>query len=287
MLTLVRNQLLQSRHTMNAFATRFCFLSFFFGLTACTQNHGANRLEPTLLESPLQEVTLLANSGIIPGTKKYGADGISVAENGDVYVSGNLFVADYQASEIKRVTPDGTVSTFASGLDGPAGIYIDSDDNVIVGLYGAKYSGKGATVLRIAPDGSSSVLAQGNGLQDVIGVTGDEHGEVYAGNYKGRQLYKVSDGKATLLAASSVKINMIDYSRGYVYIANDGRIVRINTSTGEETLFSGTSEANTVNGLVANAEYVMPTSLAFSPDENILYVVDQTTGDIRKIARKK
>lgn len=322
MLTLVRNPLPQSRHTMNAFATRFCFLSFFFGLTACTQNYGANHLEPALLESPLQEVTLLANSGIVPGTKKYGADGVSVSENGDVYVSGgplthsivritsdgvvsefatgfdsangsdfdsagNLFVADYQASEIKRVTPDGTVSTFASGLDGPAGIYIDGDDNVIVGLYGAKYSGKGATVLSITPDGSSSVLAQGNGLQDVIGVTGDENGEIYAGNYKGRQLYKVSSGKATLLASSSVKINMIDYSRGYVYIANDGRIVRIDTSTGEETLFSGTSEAKTVNGLVANAEFVMPTSLAFSPDENILYVVDQTTGDVRKIARKK
>lgn len=322
-LALSRKPLSMQKNGANIIDRCVVTLLFLSGLTACTKNHNPSHLNDlALIESPLQEVTTLANSGIIPGTKKYGADGISVDKNGDLYISGgplthsvvritsegevsefatgfdsvngsdfdsagNLFVADYKANEIKRITPDGTVSVFASGLNGPAGVYIDSDDNVIVGLYGAKYSGTAATVLRISPDGASSVLAQGNGLMDVIGVVGDENGEVYAGNYKGRQLYKVSDGKASLLATSSVKINMIDYSRGYIYIANDSRIVRINTSTGEETLLSGTPESKTVNGPVESADFVMPTSLAFSPDEKILYVVDQTTGDIRKIAQKQ
>jgi len=271
---LSRKMLLVSKNVENFISKYFVVVLLFFSLTTYAENHSTGLNKATLVESPLQEVTTLANSGIIPGTKKYGADGISVDKNGDM-------------NEIKQVTPDGVVSTFASGLDGPAGVYVDGDNNVIVGLYGAKYSGKAATVLRITPNGVSSVLAQGNGLMDVIGVVGDENGEIYAGNYKGRQLYKVSNGDVELLATSSVKINMIDYSHGYIYIANDGRIVRINTSTGEEELFSGTPEPKTVNGPVESADFVLPTSLAFSFDGKILYVVDQTTGDIRKIAPKK
>jgi len=275
-----------------------------------------------VIEFPLQEVTTLANSGIIPPKDKYGADGISVSKSGDVFVSGgpltnsviritsegvvsefatgfesangsdfdskgNLFVADYAANMIRRISPNGTVSTFASDLDGPAGVFVDEEDNVIVGLYGANYSGKGSTVLRITPNGDISALATGKGLDDVIGVVGDENGELYAGNYKGRQLYRITDGIVELVGISSVKINMIDYSRGHIYIANKGRIVRINTSTGEEELFAGTSEPKTVNGLVESADFVMPTSLAFSPDGNTLYVVDRITGDVRKIGPKE
>lgn len=288
-------------------------------LVAC--EHGASNSALTLTPPLFEEVTTLANSGIIPPADNYGADGISVAENGDVFISGgpltnsivritpegvvsefatgfqsangsdfdsagNLFVADYEANAIKRVTPDGTVSTFASGLDGPAGVYLDNEDNVIVGLYGADFSGKAATVLRITPDGISSILATGGGLRDVVGVAGDENGDVYAGNYKGRQLYRVTNGNVTLLATASIKINMIDYSRGYIYIANSGQIVRINTSTGEEELVSGTPEQQTVDGPVKTADFVMPTSVAFSPDENILYAVDRVTGDVRKITQK-
>ncbi len=306
--------------TDKKYMKRLSILVLLSTLVACGHydvNHPLN-----YSSSPLQEVTTLANSGIIPPTDKYGADGISVAKNGDVFVSGgpltnsivritpegvvsefatgfqsangsdfdsvgNLFVADYEANEIKRVTPDGTVSTFSSGLDGPAGVYVDREDNVIVGLYGANFSGKAATVLRITPDGISSVLATGGGLRDVIGVVGDENGEVYAGNYKKRELYRITNGNVTLLTTASVKINMIDYSRGYIYIANEGRIVRINTSTYEEELFSGTPISQTVNGPVETADFVMPTSVAFSPHENILYAVDRITGDVRKIAAKE
>lgn len=63
---------------------------------------------------------------------------------------------------------------------------------------------------------------------------------------------------------------MIDYSYGYIYITNNGRTVGVNASTCEEELVSGTPEAKTINGPIDQADFVKPTSVAFSPDKNSL-----------------
>jgi hypothetical protein len=64
--------------------------------------------------------------------------------------SGNLFVTDYVCSSVRKVTPAGTVTTFAgggdggtdgtgtdAGFDGPWGIAIDSADTLYVAEYDA------------------------------------------------------------------------------------------------------------------------------------------------------
>ena len=77
-------------------------------------------------------------------------------------------MADYDGSAVRKITPDGVMTTFASGLNGPAGVWVDKDDNLLVSLYGAGYSGTGAAVLKITPDGTVSTYASGGGLQDVV-----------------------------------------------------------------------------------------------------------------------
>src|SRR4029078_4797231 len=95
----------------------------------------------------------------------------------------HLYVADYASNAIRKITPQGSMSTFASGLDGSGGVWVDPNDYVFVSLFGADYSGTGATVLRIAPNGAVSTYATVGGLQDVIGIVGDGSGQVYATNW--------------------------------------------------------------------------------------------------------
>jgi len=262
--------------------------------------------------SPFQAVSTLGATA--PGT----SDGISIGPNGDIYVSGgptgqqiyrftpagevsifatgfsahgsdfdsagNLYVADYEASAVRKITPDGVVTTFASALDGPAGIWVDPNDNVLVSLFGANFSQTGAAVLSITPDGVVSTLASGGGLRDVIGIVGDGHGRLFASNWEGGQLFDITGGNVQLLADTRGRTNMICYSRGYIYMPSPGdALVRRVSVAGVVETFIGTTTRQTIDGPLAIADFERPNSCAFSADETILYVMDRDSGLLRKV----
>jgi hypothetical protein len=260
-----------------------------------------------------KSVSTLAATGLANTT-----DGLSVGANGDIYVSGgpggrnilrvtpegamsvfaagfntngsyfdshgNLFVANYEESSVRKITPEGVVTTFASSLDGPAGIWVDENDNVFVSLFGANFSGVGATVLKITPDGVVSTYATGGGLQDVIGIVGDENGRVYASNWAAGSLFDITDGNVALLAGTVGRTNMICYSNGYIYMPGpaDALVRRVSLEGVVET-FIGTTTRQTVDGPLAIADFERPNSCAFTPDGTIMYVMDRDTGLLRKV----
>lgn len=270
-----------------------------------TGNSSSDKIE-------FKEVTTLSTEVAANG------DGVSVAANGDIYVSGadggtitrvtpegevsifatgfesangsdfdsegNLYVADYQGSAIRKIEPDGTFSTFAENLDGPAGVYVDPQDNVIVGLFGANFSGNAATVLKITPGGDVSKFAEGNGLRDVIGIAGDGKGRVFAGNWTTGELFEITDGEAKPFLDIDGRINQIEYADGYIYIPNPEKhkILRVDL-TGNLEEIAGTGETGATDGPSESATFDRPNSCALSPDGKILYVYDFNTGHLRKL----
>ena len=260
-----------------------------------------------------KSVSTLAATGLANTT-----DGLAVGANGDIYVSGgpggqnilritpegemsvfaagfntngsyfdshgNLYVANYAESSVRKITPEGVVTTFASSLDGPAGVWVDPNDNVFVSLFGANFSGVGATVLKITPDGVVSTYATGGGLQDVIGIVGDENGRVYASNWAAGSLFDITDGNVNLLAATVGRTNMICYSNGYIYMPGpaDALIRRVSLEGAVET-FIGTTTRQTIDGPLAIADFERPNSCAFTPDGTIMYVMDRDNGLLRKV----
>jgi hypothetical protein len=264
-------------------------------------------------ESPFRAVSTLAATGLAGTT-----DGLSVGANGDIYVSGgpggqnilrvtpdgeisvfaagfntngshfdshgNLFVANYDEGSVRKITPEGVVSTFASALDGPAGVWVDPHDHVFVSLFGANFSGVGATVLRITPDGVVSTYATGGGLQDVIGIVGDENGRIYASNWAAGSLFEITDGNVNVMAANVGRTNMICYSNGHIYMPGpaDALVRRVSLEGVVET-FIGTTTRQTIDGPLAIADFERPNSCAFTPDGTIMYVMDRDTGLLRKV----
>jgi sugar lactone lactonase YvrE len=307
------------RPTASAYATSSVVVSVSAGDVIAIANTTPGGATQTFIDymdftdSPFKSVSTLAVTGLANTT-----DGLAVGANGDIYVSGgpgaqnilritpegamsvfaagfntngsyfdshgNLFVANYAESSVRKITPEGVVTTFASSLDGPAGVWVDPSDNVFVSLFGANFSGVGATVLKITPQGVVSTYATGGGLQDVIGVVGDEGGRVFASNWAGGSLYDITDGNVNLLAADVGRTNMICYTNGHIYMPGpaDALVRRVSLAGVVET-FIGTTARQTIDGPLAIADFERPNSCAFTPDGTIMYVMDRDNGLLRKV----
>jgi len=104
---------------------------------------------------------------------------------------GNLYVSNYSGNSISKVTPGGVITEFASGLDGPAGLIVTENNEIFVTLYGDNFSGTGSTVLKFDLNGNSEVYANGNDILDAIGVTMDEDQNLFITNLLGGKVIKV------------------------------------------------------------------------------------------------
>ena len=113
--------------------------------------------------------------------------------------AGNLLVANPEAGNIVKFTPDGHSSTFASGLVHPFGLAFDGGGTLFVA--DAQSDGKSGLIVKFSPDGSRSTFA--SGLTHPLGLAFDSSGnlfvvDMHGSDDKGGSILKfVPDGKKT------------------------------------------------------------------------------------------
>jgi trimeric autotransporter adhesin len=208
------------------------------------------------------------------GTAGYSGDGgpaASAALNspGSVAVdsSGNLYIADYLNNRIRKVTPDGIISTVAgNGIEGfsgdggsaitaaiynPWGVAVDSSGNLYIADAG------NSRVRKVTPDGIISTIA-GNGSP---GYSGD------GGSATSAEMYY----------PSSVALD----SSGNLYIVDDVGFVRKVTPDGIiSTVFGAWYSGD--GGSATSAEISGPFNVAVDSSGN-LYFTDANNNRIRKV----
>jgi hypothetical protein len=180
--------------------------------------------------------------------------------------SGNLYAADQNAGIIRKFTPAGAVSTFASGLSGPAGVAVDRGGNVFVA---DEYSGD---IYKYTPAGVQSVFA--TGLSGPIGLTFDAAGNLYAADGFSGGIFKFTPQGVSSLFAT--EMSTVYSSTGYPqYLAFN--------SSG--SLFSSDLDGNIYKFTPAGAQSTFaaspsqPLGLAFDRAGNLL-AADLGTGNI-------
>ncbi len=222
-------------------------------------------------------LTVLAGNGLGGFSGEGGpARSASLSFPSDVVMdkAGNLYIYDSLNFRIRRVTPDGIISTFAgTGVNG--------------------YSGDGgpATQAKIQPYGKMAVDAIGNlyftdGFDYVIRrITIDGTISTYAGN--GSLPSAPNSGnngpalKASLgLSAGGLAVD----AAGNLYVAEDyTNQIRTISSAGIITTVAGSGGLGFKDGPAASAQFYTPYGIALDSAGNV-YVADSNNGVVRKIS---
>ncbi|HTR50248.1 MAG TPA: hypothetical protein VMJ10_06030 [Kofleriaceae bacterium] len=179
--------------------------------------------------------------------------------------TGTVYVADTGNNAIRKITPDGTVSTLAGSLeqgyaegtgsaarfDQPAGVAVDGTGNVYVAdTYNLR-------IRKITPDGVVSTLAGDGQAMNVDGIGASAEFQL-----------------PTAIA--------IDPSGDKLFVVSGNQIRTVTTATGAVTTIAGTTGAGWADGPAALAQFSSPAGLAVAANGDI-FIADTANHRIRRL----
>jgi sugar lactone lactonase YvrE len=213
-------------------------------------------------------VTTLAGNGTIGANNGPGATASFSGPSGvAVDNAGNVYVADAGNNLIRKIAPDGTVSTLAGTVAA-----VDTSNTVTSEPLFSSPSG-------VAVDASGNVYVADAGNNEIrvvspAGVVNTLAGNLNAGGSDG------TGGNATFNNPTGVAVD----GSGNVYVADLlNNLIRKITPGGVVTTIAGSGSTGSNDGVGALASFYFPNSLAVDASGN-LYVTDALNNLIRKVA---
>lgn len=248
-------------------------------------------------------VTTLAGSGLSGSTNGPGTSARFSSPHGlCVDTSGNVYVAERLNNKIRKITPDGTVSTFATGFQNPYGVCIDTNGNLYVAdTYNFK-------IKKVTPQGVVTTLAGStNDYQDGQGINAsfsypegiciDASGNVFVADYRNQRIRKITPtGYVSTVAGTTIGYQdgdgvtaQFNYpagitvdSLGNLYVAEEyNHTIRKIDTNGVVSTVAGTT-GGYLDGSVAIARFFQPCGV-YVDASNIIFVADQSNNKIRTI----
>jgi sugar lactone lactonase YvrE len=177
---------------------------------------------------------------------------------------GNLYAANHPGNQVYEVTPDGVVSTFATGIAHPAGLTFDSSGN----LYVAEVDSN--QISRINPGGVVSTFA--TGIATPVGLAFDGSGNLYVSSQTGGYVDEITPGGvvSTFATGFATPVGLAFASSGNLYVANNA---------------NGTISKVTPGGIVstfATGFNGRPEYIGFDGSGN-LYVPEYDSGTVSRV----
>ncbi len=229
--------------------------------------------------------------------------------------SGNIFVGDGGNNQIRKMTVDGVVTTFAGGTTGagaaanfvaPTSMVFDTAGNLYVSDSGA------SNVRKVTPAGVITTVAgsglvgsrDGNGMQASFnrpgGIVIDSANNLYLVDAGAHNIRKITpqgdvttfagvtgvpggaDGTGALASFNNPSGLAID-AAGNLYVADvlNNKIRKV-TPGGVVTTFAGSGAATSTNGTGIAASFNGPVNVSIDAD-GFLYVAEKSGNLIRKI----
>ncbi|MCS7027339.1 MAG: OmpA family protein [Bacteroidia bacterium] len=215
----------------------------------------------------------------------------------DIDANDNLIVAEMDGNYIRKISPDGTVTTIAgsgqagyangkgreASFDCPLGICMDVDDNIII------VDSRNKAIRKITPDGVVTTILNSrfkgyvdktNGISSLSFETGRNDNIRYYGNFNWLDPYSLSGSNSW---GGDV---VLDKSHNNLYIADGGNncILRVNFIDKTVSVFAGNGRAGSKDGPPSVATFNNPVEIVVDSKGNF-FVVDNGGHAIRKIER--
>lgn len=251
--------------------------------------------------------------------------------NGDAYVSdsGDVYISDFgdpslgNGSTLVKITPDGQVSTLATGLSGtPTGVVMDQNQNLFVAAINA------GVIYRIGANGTKTTFA--SGLSGPVGLAVDPANNLYVAEcsanrisrivnsqpqtvasipgigcanglvwghddalytlmWRDGKIYRVDlAGNVSLFATTSGGGGHLEYLDGHYYVLGRTahKVYRVDTN-GEVELFAGTGVDGAIDGPALEATISRPNGIGVDRVNKAFYIAGSSSGHTAPIPIRK
>lgn len=221
-----------------------------------------------LIQENLNMVSTLAGSGTDGYVNGTGSDARFSAPKGvAIDRSQNIYIADFANHAIRKITPEGVVTTYAGTgnkgwVDGvaneskfrfPSGLAVDNDGNVFVADY------LNHCIRKISTNGMVSTFA----------------GDGVSGYVNGRSMNSRFNSPSDIVIDSEDNLYIVD---------SENNQIRKITKEGDVSTFAGSAISGDKDGKRSQARFKTPLGIAIDGNDN-LYVADNGNNKIRKITK--
>ena len=214
-----------------------------------------------------------------------------------VDAAGNLYFSEFERHRVRKVTPDGKISTVAgtgvagfSGDGGPAvHAQLDFPAGLAVDRLGALYiaDSQNERVRKILAGGIISTVVGGSSstaLSTPVGIAVDVAGTLYVADGGATHSYTVAGAWANVAATAQPaqpRDLAVDLD-GVLYIAADARILKV--ANGQTQTVAGDSYLHAIGdgGLATDALLLQPSAIALN-GAGSLYIADTGTQRVRQV----
>lgn len=191
---------------------------------------------------------------------------------------GSILQSEYLLNRVSRVTADGTITTFASGIPGPDDVVQDANGNLFVAA--CPFGGPAPGVYRVDTNGTVERFASDASFSCISGVTIDDTGDLYTSDFGTGQISRVTPaGEVTVFAQLPVGSTHIKFANDgfYTFMPAANQVVRIERD-GSFSILAGTGERGNVDGPASQAQF-SAIHIEVSPDERFLFIDGGPNGD--------
>ena len=205
-----------------------------------------------------------------------------IRPNGMSYKDGKVYVANGGTGSVLSIDTSGQVSLVATIPGGVSNVIPKPhSDQLTATAWGGK------TIYNIDENGQLTPIIESELFNGPVGITYDENGILYVGNFNDGKIIKIEGDQAEIFVDLKGGIGFLTYSQGSILATNhtDKKVYKVEIATQEIEVIAGSGEATIKDGVGTEAAFRSPNGIVATPSGDTIYVSEFAGKSLRMIVR--